>query len=143
MVHRIKKLKKDQEVEWGFDLTDVKSDKAFLELLKKFDFKEVDSKPPEKWMVGRFTKGFTTFANPRGIRMTVEHIGGKGNDKGALGYIGMKAPKVAEGELKRFLKRFRGSKPMLMDVYQTEPPKGIATYVKEENPYENPYITVR
>jgi hypothetical protein len=142
MVHKMKKSKNDY-VEWGFDLTSVKSDVAFLELLKEFNFKEVKTEPLEEFMKGRWAKGVTTYANPNGIRITVEHIGGVGNDVGFLGYIGMKAPKKAEKELKKFLVKFRGGKVMSMDVYQKSPPKGITTYVKEENPYENPYITVR
>ena len=156
MVHKVKP--KGNVVEWGLDLTQVKSDDAFLKLLGKFGFKKVYSEKPsdvaytdqegksvtrEYFDKGRWNEYMVTFENPSKIRITVEHMGGKGGDKGFLGYIGMKAPKSAEAELKRFLVGFRGSKPMPMDVYQKFKPKGIATYVKEENPYENPYITVK
>jgi hypothetical protein len=144
--------KKDM-VEWGFDLTDVKSDADFLLLLGEFGFKKVSSlKPTDKvypdspYTAGmgfedRFTSFHDTFQNPSGIRITVEHMGGKGSENGALGYIGIKAPKSAEPELLRFLAKFRGSKPIKSLDWNGR--AGIARYVKEENPYDNRYITVR
>jgi len=110
-------------------------------LLGDFRFKEVSTEQlSDDWIYkGRFTKGVTTFANPSGIRITVNYLGGKGSDAGALGYIGIKAPKNAEMELKTFLREFRGQQVEGTDRVGKY---GITKYVKQENPYENPYITV-
>lgn len=142
MTHARQSSLKKGYVDWGFDLTDVKSDEDFLKLLKKYGLVEVRSQPPTEWMKGRFTKGITKFANKDGFMLTVEHMGGKGSDKGALGYIGIKIPAKHYPTLSNFLKDFRGDKVMPMDVYQKSPPKGIATYVKEESPYESGFIGV-
>jgi hypothetical protein len=151
MVHKIKSAMK--EIEWGFDLTDVVSDDAFLKLLRKYGFREISSKTPDEpayegadftWRKiagGRWKKYNVTFKNPRGIRITVEHMGGIRDDKGALGFIGIKAPKTADMELKSFLREFRGNTPV--SGTDRDERVGITTYVKEENPHENPYITVR
>lgn len=125
-------------IEWGFDLTDVKSDSAFKTLLKKYGFVQVKTAPVSEGFKGRFTQGTTTFANPAGIRMTVEHLGGKGSDAGALGYIGFTAPKNAESELMRFLKDFRGGKKVVGTDVMTK--GGITRYVKQEDAYESGYI---
>jgi hypothetical protein len=152
MVHKIKTNEKGQ-VEWGFDLTEVESDEAFLSLLKEFGFSKVHSeKPSDKHypdsvysndggMKGRFTSFYDTFENPAGIRIRVEHMGGKGGDKGFLGYIGIEAPKSANAQLQNFLKRFRGAKQIKSLDWNGR--KGIARYVKEEDAYESNYIGVR
>lgn len=155
MVHKIKK-EKGKMIEWGFDLTQVSSDEAFLKLLDKYGFKEVHSKKPTDkfelakgetmdWtygehFAGRFKTFSNTFVNPDGIRITVEHMGGKEDDKGFLGYIGIKAPKKALPILKEFLKGFRGSEAITGTDWTGR--GGIARYIKQENPHENPYITV-
>jgi len=145
-----------KRIEWGFDLTDAKSDGAFIKLLDKFGFKKVYSESPDTvvsrlggkpfthgMMFGdRFTEYEPTFENPSGIRITVEHMGGKGDEDGALGYIGIKAPRKAETELMTFLREFRGTNIIEGTDYQGDG-TGIVKYVKEENPYENPYITVK
>lgn len=152
MVHKIKSSS-GKQVEWGFDLTEVESDEVFMALLSDFGFKYVSSQKPtdkpypdspstnEMGMKGRFTSFHDTFANPSGIRITVEHMGGRGGDKGFLGYIGVKAPASADAELQKFLVKFRGKRRISSLDWSGK--RGIARYVKEENAYDNPYITVR
>lgn len=148
MTHKAS-VKKTNEIEWGFDLTDTKSDHDFLLLLGKYGFKKVKSfKPtddvyrtghPINWGFGdRFAEFHVTFANPAGIRITVEHMGGKGDENGALGYIGIRAPKSADGQLQKFLKEFRGKKKVMGTDVMTK--GGITTYVKQEDAYVSNYI---
>lgn len=156
MVHKIKKSKSNF-IEWGFDLTQVNSDNDFVNLLKEFGFKEVSSMKPEdkimlsggkpidmtfKNMYGeRFTSYHNTFQSPEGIKIKVEHMGGKKNgDEGFLGYIGIKAPKSAMQKLTSFLSRFRGKEAITATDWSGR--KGIARYVKEESPNESGFIGV-
>jgi len=151
-----KKHERLKKIQWGFDLTDAVSDKSFLKLLDKFRFKKVYSESPDtvtsKDFEGkpythrtsfgdRFTEYYSTFENPSGIKITVEHMGGKGDEDGFLGYIGIKAPEIAETELMTFLREFRGTGAIEGTDFSGK--RGIIKYVKEENPYENPYITVK
>jgi len=145
-----------QKVAWGFDLTEVRSDSDFLKILEKHGFKKVYSEKPSTVIYtdfegkkqthdylfhGRFTEYKPTFQNKDGIRITVEHMGGKGSDKGFLGYIGINAPKKALPQLKKFLSDFRGKESVKgLDVMTKG---GITTYVKEESPYESGFIGVK
>ena len=156
MVHKIKKSK-DNFVEWGFDLTQVSSDEDLLNLMTEFGFKKIGSRKPadkirlsgEKTidmkyndMYGdRFTSFHDTFQSPEGIKIRIEHMGGKKNgDEGFLGYIGIKSPKKAVSKLKTFLSKFRGKEPI--ESLDWSGRKGIARYVKEESPNESGFIGV-
>lgn len=153
MVHKNKRKGNEKTIEWGFDLTDAKSDKAFRDLLKKYGFIEVSKHKPtdiagtdglgnpytyELGNVGRFKSYHNTFVNPNGIRIIVQHMGGKGHEKGFLGYIGIKAPTSARSDLMNFLKDFRGSRAIKETDWMGK--RGIVTYVKEETPRKSGFI---
>lgn len=142
MVHKIKK--RNGFIEWGFDLTQVSSDEAFLNLLKQFGFKEIKPKKVDpflkKMFRGRFKTFHNTFQNPDRIKITVEHMGGTNSDKGFLGYIGIKAPKKSLPKLKKFLEKFRGKKTIKITDWTGR--NGIARYVKQETPFEGGFIGV-
>jgi len=156
MVHKFHKKSTEDKIAWGFDLTQVKSDEDFLKLLKKYGFKKVSSKKPsdiyyvshydkkkytyEHYYKKRFKEFRPTFVNKDGIRITVEHLGGKGEDKGHLGYIGINAPSRALPILRKFLKDFRGRE--VIKDFDVENAGGITTYVKEESPFESEFIGV-
>jgi len=160
LVHKIS-IQKSKEIEWGFDLTDVSNDKEFFDLLDKYGFKLIEYQKPEdriksekgefasedptwtweKYLgKGRFKKYHLLFKNPEGIKIRIEHTGGKGEDKGALGYIGIKSPAKAKPTLINFLKDFRGSSPI--ETLDWTGKKGISRYVKKESPYESGFIRV-
>jgi hypothetical protein len=145
-----------KKIEWGFDLTDAKSDRAFLDLMDKFKFKKMSWHNPTdiypsvitggtpitygSGFDDRFKEFVVTFVNPSGIRMTVEHLGGKDDEDGALGYIGIKAPASARGELHKFLAAFRGDKPI--KEWDWNGNAGIVKYVKQEEPNVSGFISV-
>ncbi len=154
LVHKIKR-RKSKEIEWGFDLTEVSSEKELLDLLKKYGFKKVESQKPEEYIMteigkisarwkdfygNRFREHNVLFVNPQGIKIRLEHFGGRGEDKGYVGHIGIKAPRKSLAVLKRFLREFRGSKPIKELDWQGR--KGVVRYVKEETPYESGFIWV-
>ena len=151
MGHKFHKKSTEDKIAWGFDLTQVKSDEDFLKVLKKYGFKKVSAKKTtdvyyenvtygQKFGYERFKEYLPTFANKDGIRITVECMGGKGEDKGFLGYIGINAPSRALPKLREFLKDFRGRK--VVKGLDVENAGGITTYVKEESPFESGFIGV-
>lgn len=139
-----KLVKSKDSLEWGFDLSSVRSASTWSAFLKKHDFKKVDEAP-------RTHTGPAIYKNPDGIYVVTEHSEHgrqKRGEGGFLGYMRFEAPKSQNRQLQAILRDFRGPRQLTFvnstghkwDYQARDMEGGIATYVKEESPNDAAFI---
>jgi len=123
-------------IKWGFDLTDVRSRRAWNGFLRKHGFVKVAEAPK-----ARYGSKPVVYRNPSGLFIVVDcETPVKERRRLVLGYMRFEAPRGKRRELMRVLSDFRG--PEILEGWDVQGGDlgGIAVYVKEETPNRAPFI---
>lgn len=139
--HAVKQGFYHDSIFYNFDLSHVKSRKAWRGFLRKHGFKKVADDPDKRGRKVYRTKGGVILVVYKEAPMQV--LVPKGRFEGwktkktnqlDLGYMRFEAPKSKRKQVQRMLKDFRGPRALKGTDIQGDELGGIATYVKQEEP---------